>query len=235
MNRPDELATETEIQNSQRRTGEAGSALLGAATAGIGGLGAKQMAKVIPFLSKYISPDLAFKGINKVAPGVGTFLKNGMVQGLSLASGLEYLKGEAENTAEPAKPDRNIIEQVSPELHSFMSDQIKKGRNGYQAGAIAQKDKRFASVIDKLQKDHKVSWADIIDQIYGQGTAPKKQGGMMQQESDRFNQQYGQEQGTGSAPVEPPNFSRQPQGQQPGPGMQAISAVLNKINQRLGG
>lgn len=232
MNRPDELATETEIQNSRRRTGEAGSALLGAATVGIGGLGAKQMAKVIPFLSKYISPDLAFKGINKVAPGVGTFLKNGMVQGLSLTSGLEYLKGEAENTAEPAKPERNIIEQVSPELHSFMSDQIKKGRNGYQAGAIAQKDKRFASVIDKLQKEHKVSWADIIEQIYGQGTAPKKQG-MMQQESDRFNQQYGQEQQQQTQGQQPGQQQQQPD--QMGPGMQAISAVLNKINQKLGG
>lgn len=221
-----------EAAEETRRQGErplnAAKNIVGtAATAYLGG-GA--INKVLPFLSKYIPEALAIKGLNKIDPRYGKFINTALAAGQTFDAAKDFMGEKIEESQEPAKQEGNIIEQVSPELHQFISDQIKQGREGYAAGAIAQKDKRFAPVIEKLIKEHKMSWADIIEQIYGQG-APLKKKGMMQQEADRFSQAYPQEQGTGAAPEQAPNLS----GQQQGPGMQAISAVLNKINQKLGG
>lgn len=210
-----------------------GAAALGAAATAGSAAFAPLLARAAPLLSEYIPQDLAIKGLSKISPKLGKFVDDALNSGFDFDEAKDFLGKQIKESQEPAKQDKNIIERVSPELHAFMSDQIKQGRNGYQAGAIAQKDKRFSSVIDKLQKEHKVSWADIIEQVYGQGAAPKKQG-MMQQESDRFNQQYGEEQQQQPQGQQPGQQQQQQQGQ-PGPGMQAISAVLNKINQKLGG
>lgn len=197
-------------------------------------LGSSAINKMAPAIGALISPyvpeNIAKAGLNKLDPRWGPFIDHAMEAGYTFDNFREFMGEKVEKAQEPAKEERNIIEQYSPELHKFMEEQIKGGREAYAAGAIAQKDKRFASAIEKLQKDHKLSWADVIEQVYGgKGAAPKK--GMMQREADRFNQAYPQEQGTGAAQGQAPNFSGQPQG----PGMQAISAVLNKINQKLGG
>jgi len=48
--------------------------------------------KIFPFLSGYVPDDLALKGISKINPSLGKFLTNGLTKGLSLATGLEYLR-----------------------------------------------------------------------------------------------------------------------------------------------
>ena len=204
---------------------------------GAASLGAKAANSLVPaigaLINQYVPDNIAKAGLSKVDPRMGKFLQGATDAGYGFKELRKFLGEKIEKTEE-SKQDKNIIERVSPELHSFMSDQIKQGRNGYQAGAIAQKDKRFASVIDKLQKEHKVSWADIIDQIYGQGIAPKKQGGMMQQESDRFNQQYPQQQAPSGSPEQAPNFSGQPQGQNgPGPKSQALAQAIMAGTEQL--
>lgn len=168
--RPDELERESDIRKSQGRTKEIKSGIeLGGslATAGLFGSAAS---KVMPFLNKYIAPDLALKGINKVMPKLGEFLKNGMKQGLTLESGLNYIKDsfEQEESNSPVKQNRNIIQQHSPELHQFIDQQIKSGRAPIEAGALAQNDKRFKSAIDKITKQHKTPWSSIIESVYGQ-------------------------------------------------------------------
>ncbi len=194
--RPDEQVTESEIRKSKTRNEQLKSGASTAASLSVGGLGYKAASKILPFLNEYIPEDLAMKGINKVMPSVGKFLKSGLGQGLSLKSGLDFLKNEFSKTEqnEPAKESKNIIEKESPELHQFISEEIKKGRKPIEAGAIAQNDKRFKDVINKLSRAHKTNWSSILESIYGSGdmTQPQQQ---MQQSNTQPQQQQGQQQG----------------------------------------
>jgi len=50
--------------------------------------------KILPFLDDYIPDDLALKGISKVSPKIGSFLKRGLTKGLPLAGGLQFLRSQ---------------------------------------------------------------------------------------------------------------------------------------------
>lgn len=170
--RPDEMARESEIKKAQGRTKEIRSGIESLGSLASYGLATKTASKILPFLSEYIPEDLAFKGINKVMPGLGDFLKKGMKQGLSLQSGLDFLKKEIveeQEKKEPAKDNRNIIEQYSPELFQFLTGEIQGGRQPIEAAAIAQHNPKFSDIIKKLSKDHKTNWSNIIASIFGTG------------------------------------------------------------------
>lgn len=234
--RPDEMARESEIIKARERTNDVRSGLQTAATLGTFGLAPSIAAKVLPFLNQYIPSGLALKGISKVMPALGNFLKNGMNQGLTLQSGLSFLKESFQNEkpeqAEPPKENRNIIEQYDPELHSYLKMKIGEGVNLLEAGKKALGHSRFKSAIEKITKDHKTSWDAILKTVYGMGetTNPKEEAvkkwnehrkkSMLEEERERFEMGYGQQQ--------------QQQGGQQGPGQQALMAILNKINQKLG-
>src|SRR5882757_5779361 len=132
--RPDEQATNSEIDSSRRRDDRLKGGLKTAAKTAIG-IGAPAFAaykglgsKILPFLNEYIPVDLAMKGISKLSPELGNFLKRGMKDGLNVKDGLNYIKENLSQSNEPAKDKRNIIEQEAPELHQFVMDQIKQGR-----------------------------------------------------------------------------------------------------------
>lgn len=203
ISRPDEQVLEGEIRKAGERTsnlksavGTVGKIAAGAAGLGAASMGAKGISKILPFLSEYIPEDLAYKGINKVMPGVGTFLKDGMKQGLSLKSGLDFIKEQVSQSQqkESEKKKGNIIEQYSPELHEFISQEIASGRKPIEAAAIAQHDKRFSNVINKLSKDHKTPWSSIIDSVYGSESKAlpenkqQEQSAKTQQNPDKWNQ-----------------------------------------------
>lgn len=166
--RPDEMARESEIKKAQGRTNAVRSGLKTVASLG----GAGIAAKILPFLSQYVPSDLALKGINKVAPVVGNFLKSGMSKGLTLQSGLSFLSENLSNEKEKEsiKEDRNIIEQYSPELHQFMTESIGSGEDPIRAAASAifDKKKNFESIIKKMEKDHNTPWSSIVESVYGQ-------------------------------------------------------------------
>ncbi len=183
--RPDEQVTESEIRKAQGRSNELKSGLQIGASLGTASLGKAAASKILPFLSEHIPTDLAFKGINKVVPGLGNFLKNGMSQGLSLKSGLDFLKKEF--TKQP-QDNRNIIEQYSPELHQFLQGEIQKGRQPIEAGALAQLKKEFKDPIEKLTKDHKSPFSALLQTVYGgqEQNQPQQQ---MQQQAQSQGQQ----------------------------------------------
>lgn len=146
------------------------------ATATAYGGGKEIFKRAIPFLSKYIPQDLAIKGLSKVDPRLGKFIDVAMDAGNSFEEAKNFIQekieGSKEQSKEQPKEDRNVIQQYSPELHQFISDQISGGRNALQAGSIAQHDKRFMKIIDKLSKDHQVPWSNILESVYGsQGQA----------------------------------------------------------------
>jgi hypothetical protein len=209
--RPDEMAAESEIERAKQRDFNLKRGVktaVGLGTAAIGGLGLSS--KVLPFLNKYITPELAMKGINKVAPKIGQFLETGIKQGLNLQDGLNFIKDnmQGQSQIEHAKEQRNIIEQYSPELHQFMTQEIQKGRSPIEAAALAQNNKKFADVIKKLSKTHKANWSAIVESIYG--------GGQMAQQPPQ------------AQPIQ--QQPTQPQGQQQGPsGDDALLAAIDKI------
>jgi hypothetical protein len=174
--------------------------------------GAKIAGKIAPFLSKYIPEGLAIKGLNKIDPRLGNFINKSMREAYDFNEIKDFIGEMIQDAQESQKSQeneqRNIIEQYSPELHQFMSEQIKSGRSPVEAGAVAQNDKRFSKAIQKLMKDHKINWSQIIQQVYGQGQ----------------QQQQAQEPVTPVTPV-----TQQQQGQ----GSQALLQAMQQTNQLL--
>ena len=206
--RSDEAANQAEIGRDQRFRGNVGKATTAAASLGTAAVAGPLVAKVIPFLNQYIPTELAMKGINKVSPRLGEFLQKGREMGLDVEEGLNFIKEKiGGNSREPAKQDKNIIQQESPELHTFIDQEIRNGRKPIEAGAIAQSDKRFSDVIKKLMKAHKTPWSSIVESIYGAGEMAQPS-----QQKSQTQQQAGQG----------------------GPGQQALMDILGRINQKLG-
>jgi hypothetical protein len=166
------------------------------------------LSKIAPFLSEFIPEDLAIKGLSKINPRVGKFVSDALNGGYDFREIKDFLGEQIDQakSQEPARQGRNIIEQESPELFTFLDQAIRAGRNPIEAAAIAQNDKRFKPVIEKLMKTHKTPWSSIIEGIFGSGETAQP----------------------GQAPVPQPN-------PQSGQGSQALMAILSKINQRLGG
>jgi hypothetical protein len=219
--RSDEQANEAEFERDKKFRGNLGKGVAAAASLGTAAVAGPLAARIMPFLNQYIPPALAMKGIEKVSPRLGTFLRKGQEMGLDVEDGLNFLKDKLSKSAEPAKEKRNIIEQYSPELHKFISEEVSKGRAPIEAAAIAQHDKRFSSIINKLSKDHKTPWSSIIDSIYGTG----QYGGAVNPPSQNQPQQPMQQ-----VAQQPPQ-----QGQQGGQGQAALLAILQKIQQSRGG
>ena len=171
--RPDEEANRAEIERDQRFRSNVAKGIGTAATVGAGAA----TARIMPFLSKFIPVDLAMKGLSKVSPKVADFLKRGQSMGLNVEEGLQYIRDsispkQETKQAEPPKQNKNVIEQYSPELHQFISEEIQKGRSPLEAGAIATLGAKgmpdFRKIISKLTKDHKTSWSAILESVYGQ-------------------------------------------------------------------
>jgi len=141
---------------------------LHAASAYAGGATAS---KILPFLSNYIPQSLAIKGLSKIDSRWGKFITAALDEGYDFDEVKDFIKkkaeGKKEEPQEQPKENRNIIEQYSPELHQFIDQEVRKGRPLIQAGAVAQNNPKFAQVIDKLQKDHKTPWSNILQSIYG--------------------------------------------------------------------
>ena len=201
--RSDELAAQSQIESEHRFRNKLSGAGAGLATAAAGASGV--LGKIAPFLSQYIPADLAMKGINKISPRLGEFLKNGQKAGLDIESGINFIKEKFEGaTAENPKEDGNVIKQYSPELHQFIEGEIQKGRSPDEAGALAQLKPEFKKHIEKLSKDHKAPFSALLKTVYGEGKKAEstrqynarnqQKQTMMQQEEERFNQQYGQNQ-----------------------------------------
>jgi hypothetical protein len=241
--RPDEQAAYSEIERAQGRDRMLKRGLNTVGTFGVGGLGAGLSSKIMPFLNQYITPDLAMKGINKVSPKLGEFIKKGLSKGLNLKDGLEFIKQNIQSAEQP-KQKKNVIQQYSPELHEFITDQIAKGNTALQAAGMAKlvsNKSKFGKAIKQLEKDHKIDLHTLINDIYGKESSRQqgfsrfkekiKKPGILEEEADRFQNAYGDVMNPpGSMPSGPPSAEAQAFGQQQGgQGQQAIMSILQKI------
>jgi hypothetical protein len=186
---PYQRATEEIIRQGEaplslaKTAGQIGSAVL------TGYTGSSIAGRVLPMLSKYIPQELAIKGLNKIDPRFGKFVNKAMSGGQTFDSIRDFLEEKAQEGL-PAKQSGNIIEQESPELHKFLDQEIKKGRKPIEAAAIAQNDKKFSNIINKLMKSHKTPWSSIVESIFGSGDMA-----LPQQEQKNPMQQQMQQQG----------------------------------------
>jgi hypothetical protein len=163
------------------------------------GGGAALFKRILPLLSKYVPEDLAKKGLNKINPGFGKFIDKAESEGSDFEEIKDFIKQKGEETLEQEKPkeNRNIIEQYSPELHQFISEQVKSGRRPIEAGAIAQNYKKFSDVIKKLSKDHKTNWSSIIESVYGTEESAQPSQAQQPQNDPMQAQQQAQNQSQG--------------------------------------
>lgn len=155
------------------------AASLGSAAATAGGaayLSKGVISKVLPFLSNYLPEDLAIKGLNKIDPRYGSFIQKAMGAGKSFDEVKEFIGSKIEGSGSGKKaPDkRNIIEQYSPELFQFLQGEIQKGRQPIEAGALAQSQKSFQSIIKKMSDDHKAPFSSILESIFGSAQQPQQ-------------------------------------------------------------
>lgn len=203
--------------------------------AGVATTGSKAISKLIPaigsLINDYIPDNFSMKGLNKVDPRFSKFIQGAMEEGYSYKDVREFLgdklkKTESENGI---KDTKNIIEKYSPELFSFIDQKIKKGESPLNAGALAQNEKQFSSIIKKLTEDYRTPFSSIIETVFGKEMGRQKalknfndklkKNNVVQEETNRFNQYYG---------------DQQAQQTQVGPGQQALMDILNNINQKLG-
>ena len=101
----------------------------------------------------------------------GTALKTGLgVAGIgAIPQVIGNLFQGQEQEQPTAQEQQNIIEQYSPALKQFIDQQIQNGQSPLAAGAIAQQQGKFRNEIEKMTRDHKTTFANIIESIYGQG------------------------------------------------------------------
>lgn len=187
--RPEERAAQAEIERSKKfdkslKTGFKTAIGIGTTIAG-GGLSSR----LLPFLSEHIPTELALKGINKISPNVGQFLKKGMSQGLDVKDGLDFLKEKLSKQQEqPAKGDTNIIRQYSDKLDEFLNKEIQQGRQPLEAGALAQLQPQFKKIIDKMVKDHKTPFSSILETVFGSAQQPQQAQQQPQQQMQQAQQ-----------------------------------------------
>lgn len=217
MNPYEDTAAEMRRQSEGPKQFAKKSGSLGAAVGGAIGAAsfAPLLAKAAPFLSQYIPEDLAMKGLAKISPNLGKFVKDATDNGYDFDEVKNFLGDQITQSQEQLKEDRNIIQQYSPQLYQYITEQIGKGVSPAQAAVQAQK--QFKNTIKEIEKDHKTSWTSLVESIFGGGQMAEKPAQNMQQPVDIASQQ----------------MQPQPAGQ-PGPGQQALMAILAKINQKLG-
>lgn len=162
----------------------------------VGGIALKGAGRVLPFLSKYIPSNLTIKGLEKVDPRYGKFIQKALKEGTPMDEIKDFIREKAES-AMPKQKEKskngNIIEQYDPELHSYILDKIKQGKSHLYAGTKALGHERFKKAIDKIVKDHKTSWSEILQSVYGGQGTQQSQNESSTSESISPQQQQGSE------------------------------------------
>lgn len=148
------------------------------------------------------------KFIPKLAAGAAGAALGG-VGGLAAGTAFDALTGEEQGAQQGQGPAQgNIFSQYSPELDQFIQEAINKGQPPLKAIGLAYGDPKFKSIIDKIMKATGQDMASLIADAYGGSTMAPKQGAPQQQQG---------------------------QPQQPGQGAQQLAAIIQSINQKLGG
>lgn len=207
--RSDEEANQSEIGRDERFRSNVGKGVATAASLGGAAISSPIISKILPFLNEYIPASLAMKGINKISPKLGSFLKQGQDMGLNVEEGLTFLKDKIEKGKDVISDD--LIEKYSPELSSFIENLMDKGETPETAAAVVRNVpknfSKFKTAIEKIEKHAGQDFSSIVNKIYaklmkGKKPAPPTQGqerGMVSQVQQQQAQPQQPQQGNGDA------------------------------------
>lgn len=152
--RPDEQSSQTRSQASNERdkkykTGVKSAVSIASTVAGVGAAH-----KILPFLSSFIPFDLALKGISKVSPKIGDFLKRGMESGLDAKEGLEFLRQGLSNgekqQQDPYQPILDKTKQIQERLANLGNEVDQRSQQQNQKSG--QGDAALLAQLDKILK-----------------------------------------------------------------------------------
>ncbi len=200
--RAEQRASEEEIRRSLGRDSlvKKGAGLAVGAASGLGA------ARVLPFLNDFIPVDLAIKGISKVSPKIGDFLKKGQAQGLNMKEGIEFLREQfspIEKTTQEQVQQSNPLqdfETTYPDIAAALAKTIQNGQSPDAAAAILKTSTPFGKEVKKIEKETGKNFVDYILELFG--NRGQQQGQQMQQPQQQMQgqqqmQQSGQQQGSG--------------------------------------
>ncbi len=227
--RSDEEANQAEIGRDERFRSNVGKGVATAVSLGGAALSSPIVSKILPFLNQYIPAGLAMKGINKISPKLGSFLKQGQDMGLNVEDGLTFLKDKIEKGKDVVTDD--LIEKYSPELSGFIENLMDKGETPETAAAVVRNIpknfSKFKTAIEKIEKHAGQDFSSIVNKIY----AKLMKGKQPQQ------LQQGQERGMPSQMQQPQQQakSQQPQQGQQGNGYakQQLMQAMQSLSQQL--
>jgi len=187
--RPDELASQAEIGRA-KSTDKLLKRGAGLATTAIG---AGVASRIAPFLSEFIPLDLAIKGISKINPKIGEFLKKGQSQGLDLKDGIEFLRNQfspKEEIKEESKPIDPLqdFETNHNDIAQALARIMQNGQSPDAAAAILKSSTAFSKKIKDLEKKMGKNFIDYILEIFGNRGQATQQQPMQQQMQPEMQQ-----------------------------------------------
>lgn len=151
------------------------------------------LSKITPFLSKYISPDLAKKGLSKISPELGKFVEGAEKQGNTTESIFDYIKNKInpESKSEDNKSQTdNIIQKISPELHDEIVQMVGQGKKAFEVSQDIKKSGKYNKELKDIFDQTKSAFSDLISSIYGADNV----GGVREQPVQQPTQQTPQQQ-----------------------------------------
>lgn len=177
--------------------------------------------RVMPFLNKYIDPDLAVKGLNKIDPRFGKFVSGALGQGMSIEDIGSFIKEKAtgeKSQEESKKPQQqqNLIEEHAPEVYEILKDRIGQGLKPLAAAYQIAKEGKFSKQIADLQKKAGTGFGALVTSIFG---------------GEENQQVQSQQSKMPQAQEQPQDQSQQQQASQQGQGTQNLMAALQAAAQ----
>lgn len=201
------------VQNRNEKLVRKGISAIKTGASLAAGMGAAQLtAKITPFLSDLISPDIFFKGLSKINPHLANFIKKAQDNGYGYEDIKEFLK-EKVSPQEDKEFQKNpfmFLEGYDPNLVNFVQNNLKQRKSVREIGSLAKNSKEFAKVIKRIEQDTKEPIEDLLERLFtyrseGKQASPreealrsfneklKSKAGLREQESERVNQAYSQQ------------------------------------------
>lgn len=232
MLRPDERAANAEIERDRNLKSNLSGLAKTAVGIGAAGIGGALSSRIAPFLNEYITPELAVKGISKISPKLGNFLKQGQEMGLDVKEGINFLKDKLDKP----KDSRNIIQQYSDELYSFLDQNIKNGKRIIEAVIAAEMNPKFKKIVNQIELDHITPFTKIAQSIFKENEGQKKDSSNEQNQRKQgiVNQVLQQSQQMQSQNSQQQQMQPQNPQQQQGQGAANLMAILEKIQKQRG-
>lgn len=185
--RPDEKSAEARISRAKNFESAVKNTAFGFGSAA---LGANLTSKLLPLLNEFIPTDLAVKGISKISPKIGEFIRKGQSMGLDVKEGLNFLKSkmQPEEKSEKKSP-LDFLSGYSPELARFIKDHVDNGRTPQEAAAIARLPGKFDKDVKSIEKDTKENFVDLIARLFGHPVQKQQDSGQQAAQNQQGNPQ----------------------------------------------